>query len=75
MHERGSRKGLNSILLTEVRLMSVSRKDREDYEKGIEDSKKGALDQVLTDVPVRHPGTDAYYKGRRGEQLDEDKDK
>jgi hypothetical protein len=25
-------------------------------------------------ITVNHPDSDAYYKGRHGEQLDEDKD-
>jgi len=55
--------------------MSVSKHDRDDYEQGLRDRDKGALEQVFDDVTVNHPDSDAYYKGRRGEQLDEDKDK
>jgi hypothetical protein len=54
--------------------MSVSKHDREDYEEGRHDRDKGVFDQAITDISGNHPGTDAYYKGRRGEQLDEDKD-
>ncbi len=53
--------------------MPISRKDRDDYEKGVRDRDKNALDQVIIDVPINHPDSDAYYKGRRGEQLDDDK--
>jgi hypothetical protein len=52
--------------------MSVSEQDREDYEEGLRDRGKGIFDQALNDVTVNHPDTEAYYKGRRGEQLDED---
>ena len=52
--------------------MSVSEQDREDYEEGLRDRGKGIFDQALTDVTVNHPDTQAYYMGRRGEQLDED---
>lgn len=54
--------------------MSVSRKDRDDYEEGLRDRDKGVFDQAVNDITVSHPDTEAYYKGRRGEQLDEDKD-
>jgi hypothetical protein len=54
--------------------MSVSKEDREDYEEGLHDRQKGVFDQAINDVTVNHPDTEAYYKGRRGEQLDEDKD-
>lgn len=51
----------------------VSNRDREEYEQGLRDREKGVFDQALIDIPVNHPDTEAYYKGRRGEQLDEDK--
>lgn len=51
-------------------LMGVNKKDRSDYEKGQRDRKKGFIDQVITDLSGQHPGTSAYYKGRRNEQLD-----
>jgi hypothetical protein len=54
--------------------MSVSKDDRQDYQQGQHDRGLGIFDQVLNDVTVQHPDSDAYYKGRRGEQLDEDKD-
>jgi hypothetical protein len=53
--------------------MAVSKQDRSDYEEGKSDSQKGVIDQAIIDIPANHPGTDAYYKGRSGEQLDEDK--
>ena len=53
--------------------MAVSKKDREDYKEGLRDRKNGTFDQVLTDLTVDHPDYEAYYKGRRGEQLDKDK--
>ncbi len=53
--------------------MSVSKKDRGDYEEGRRDREKNAVDQVAIDLFRNHPDTDAYHKGRRGEQLDEDK--
>ena len=54
--------------------MSVSKEDRKDYEEGLHDRQKSVFDQAINDVTVNHPDTEAYYKGRRGEQLDEDKD-
>jgi hypothetical protein len=51
----------------------VSKKDREDYEEGVRDREKGAVEQVITDVSGDHPGTEPYYKARKGEELDEDK--
>ena len=51
----------------------VSKKERADYEEGLKDNKKGALDQVIIDITGNHPGTPAYYKGRSGEQLDGDR--
>src|SRR5579884_1771376 len=53
--------------------MAVSQKDRDEYEEGRSDREKGALEQVYTDVFVKHPDSAAYYKGREGEQLDADK--
>jgi len=54
--------------------MAVSQRDREEYEEGRRDRDKGVFDQALIDIPVNHPDSEAYYKGRRGEELDEDKD-
>ncbi len=53
----------------------VEKKDREEYKEGQRDGGKGTVDRVVTDISQNHPGTDAYYKGRRGEQLDDDKKK
>jgi hypothetical protein len=53
--------------------MSVSKQDREDYKEGQSDAEKGVIDQAIIDIPVNHPDTSAYYKGRSGEQLDADK--
>ena len=52
----------------------VSKTDRDDYEEGKRDSEKGTADQVVTDISGNHPDTEAYYKGREGEQLDGDKE-
>ena len=54
--------------------MALSKRDREEYEEGRRDRDKGVFEQALIDIPVNHPDSEAYYKGRRGEQLDEDKD-
>lgn len=54
--------------------MSVSKHDRDEYEEGLRDRDKGVFDQFINDVTVNHPDSDAYYKGRHGEQLDEDKE-
>jgi hypothetical protein len=51
----------------------TSKNDRDEYEEGLEDREKGVFNQGLNDVLVNHPDSDAYYKGRRGEQFDEDK--
>lgn len=59
----------------------VDPKDRDAYEQGVKDSQKGIFEEMVTDgveaaLPsTRMPDEDAaYYKGRRGEQLDDDKD-
>jgi len=54
--------------------MSVPKQDREDYERGQRDRHSSLFDQVVNDITVSHPDNEAYYKGRRDEQLDEDKD-
>ena len=51
----------------------VSKRDRKEYEEGQRDRHKDLIDQVITDLSDNHPDSEAYYKGRRGEQLDEDK--
>ena len=55
--------------------MTVSPKDRKDYEQGRKDERKNFFDKAVHDVTVQHPDTPAYYKGRKGEQLDKDKGK
>jgi len=54
--------------------MSVSKQDRNDYDRGQHDRGLGIFDQVINDITVQHPDTEAYYKGRRDEQFDEDKE-
>jgi len=53
--------------------MAVSKDDREDYKQGIKDSHKGVLESAFNDIIVNHPDSSAYYKGRDGKQLDDDK--
>jgi hypothetical protein len=53
--------------------MAVSKEDREEYEQGIHDSHRGFFDTAVSDITGDHPDSEAYYKGRRGEQLDDDK--
>jgi hypothetical protein len=53
--------------------VAVSDQDRDEYEEGLRDRGKGVFDQAFNDITVNHPDSEAYYKGRRGEQLDEDK--
>jgi len=53
--------------------MSVSKQDRQDYEKGLRDREKGVFEQVFDDITANHTDNPAYYKGRKGEDLDEDK--
>jgi len=55
--------------------MAISDKDRKDHKEGRRDSRKGVFEQALNDIAGTHPGTEAYYKGRRNEQLDKDKKK
>lgn len=52
----------------------VKQHDRDEYNQGVRDRKKGVFDQAITDITSNHPDSEAYYKGRRGERLDEDKD-
>ncbi len=59
----------------------VDPKDREAYEQGLRDSNKGIFEEMVSDaVDAALPGTmspseeAAYYKGRRGEEFDDDKD-
>jgi hypothetical protein len=54
--------------------MPVSDQDRDDYEQGRRDRKRGVLDQAFNDITVNHPDSAAYYKGRDGEEFDEDKE-
>jgi hypothetical protein len=54
--------------------MSVDKHDREDYERGRSDRDLGWFDTFVNDVTVNHPDNEAYYKGRDGEEFDEDKD-
>jgi hypothetical protein len=53
--------------------MPVSKHDRDEYEQGLNDSKLPFLERNIKDVVVDHPDSEAYYKGRDEEQLDEDK--
>lgn len=53
-------------------LVSASQQDREDYEGGQQDRDLAVLDQLFNDITAQHPDSEAYYKGRRGEPLDED---
>lgn len=53
--------------------MSVSKHDRDEYEQGREERGRSTFDTFITDITGQHPDSDAYYKGRDGEQLDEDK--
>ncbi len=55
--------------------MSVSKQDRNDYEQGQRDRGLGIFDQAINDITSQHPDSDAYYKGRRDEQLNEDREK
>jgi hypothetical protein len=54
--------------------MGVSRHDRDDYEQGQADRHDHSIESVIRDTTIQHPESEAYYKGRDGEQLDEDKD-
>jgi hypothetical protein len=64
---------LESVQLYRRCLMAVSKQDRNDYEEGVRDSKKGVIEQAINDIPSNHPDNEAYYKGRKGEKLDDDK--
>jgi hypothetical protein len=54
-------------------MSKVDDKAREDYERGQNDRKSDFYSQTVTDVTAQHPGTEAYYKGRDNEPLDDDK--
>jgi hypothetical protein len=54
--------------------MAISKDDRKDYEQGVKDSHKGVLETAFNDIIVNHPDSSAYYKGREGKQLDDDKE-
>jgi hypothetical protein len=56
------------------RSQMVKDKDRDEYERGLIDREKGTVDQMITDITVDHPDSEAYYKGREGRQLDDDKE-
>jgi hypothetical protein len=53
--------------------MAIDDKAREDHDRGGADAKLGTFDRLVNDVFVTHPDTNAYYKGREGEDLDSDK--
>jgi len=54
--------------------MAVSDQDRKDYEQGRSDDRNwGTFERVFNDVTVNHPDSSAYYKGREGRELDDDK--
>jgi hypothetical protein len=53
--------------------MSVSNQDRKDYEEGLADREKGTFDTFVKDISGQNPGNSAYFKGRAGDQLDDDK--
>jgi hypothetical protein len=53
--------------------MSVSKKDRDDYEEGRSDHDKNLFDRTMIDVFHNHPDSSAYDKGRSGRQFDDDK--
>jgi hypothetical protein len=72
---RRNPKDLSSLQAVKDVVVSVSKHDRDEYEEGLRDRDKGVLEQAFNDITVNHPDSEAYYKGRRGEQLDEDKDK
>ncbi len=50
--------------------MPIYEKDRRDYERGLRDRSRPAVEQVVTDLTRNHPDTSAYHRGRRGEHLD-----
>jgi len=72
MLHRGARVKLGIVEKKGAFGMSVSKQDREDYEEGRRDRERGVFDTAVTDISGNHPDTEAYYKGRNGEQLDED---
>jgi hypothetical protein len=49
----------------------VDKQDRKDYEEGLHD--RHAPGQGVRDFVGDHPDSKAYYDGREGKQLDEDK--
>jgi hypothetical protein len=54
--------------------MTVSKEDREEYERGQRDRDLGVFDRAVNDITGQHPDSEAYNKGRQGEQFDDDKE-
>lgn len=54
--------------------MSVTKKDRDEYEEGRRDRDRNVVNQAVIDIFGNRSDSDAYHKGRDGEQLDEDAD-
>jgi hypothetical protein len=56
--------------------MSVSKQDRDDYEKGVEYSNNPSVFDIAVHNTIgTHPDTPEYWKGVSGEQFDGDKKK
>lgn len=51
--------------------MSVSKPERDDYERGIADEKLGWFDRAVNDIFINHPESREYDLGRDGKQLDD----
>jgi len=53
--------------------MAVDDQARKDIEQGNYDRNLDFLDRTIVDITGQHPDTKAYYDGREGKDLDEDK--
>jgi len=51
--------------------MAVSKQQRDDYERGVQDEKLGFFDRAVNDITINHPESRQYYMAREGEHLDD----
>jgi hypothetical protein len=54
-------------------MSEVDKQARHEYAQGQNDETLPQPEKAINDIVVNHPDTEAFYKGREGEQLDADK--
>lgn len=59
------------VPVSEGVIIPISERDLEDYRQGLRDRDLQPFEQVINDITRKHPESEAYYAGRRGEQLDQ----